>query len=139
MTIRRVEEAVAGGARREAACEAIGLCARSLERWRGGKLDDARQGPKTAPANKLTAKERELVLKTVNERAHCNLSPNQIVPKLADEGRYVASESTMYRILREEDLLKHRGISKAPVRRPPNEHVAAGPNEVWSWDISAPG
>jgi transposase InsO family protein len=136
VTIELVDKAVAGGARREAACEAVGLCARSLERWRGGKLEDERHGPKTAPANKLTAKERELVLEIVNQAAHRDLSPNQIVPKLADEHRYVASESTMYRILREEDLLKHRGIAKAPVRRPPNEHVASGPNQVWSWDIT---
>lgn len=136
MTIELVDEAIADGARREAACAAIGLCARSLERWRGGKLEDQRRGPKTAPANKLTAKERELVLKIVNEPAHRNLSPNQIVPLLADANRYVASESTMYRILRQEGLLKHRGVSKAPVRRPPNAHKATGPNQVWSWDIT---
>jgi len=136
VTIELVDEAVAGGASREAACEVLGLAARSLERWRGGDLDDERRGPKTAPANKLTAKERELVLKVLNEPAHRDLSPNQIVPKLADEQRYVASESTMYRILREEDLLKHRGVMKAPQRRPPREHVAVGPNQVWSWDIT---
>lgn len=136
MTIELVDEAVASGARREAACEAVGLAARTLERWRGGKLEDERRGPKTTPANKLTAKERELVLKIMNEPAHRDLSPSQIVPKLADEQRYVASESTMYRILRDEDLLKHRGVMKAPQRRPPNEHVAVGPNQVWSWDIT---
>ncbi len=103
---------------------------------RGGELEDERHGPKTAPANKLTAKERELVLEIVNEAARRDLTPNQIVPKLADEHRCVASESTMYRILREENLLKHRGIAKAPVRRPPNEHVAIGPKQVWSWDIT---
>lgn len=93
MTIGLVEEAVAGGARRDVACKAVGLAARTLERWRGGKRDDERHGPKTTPANKLTAKEREFVLKIMNEPAHRDLSPNQIVPKLADEQRYVASES----------------------------------------------
>jgi transposase InsO family protein len=136
VTIELVDEAVAGGARREAACETLGLAARTIERWRGGKLEDERRGPTTTPANKLTAKERELVLTILNEPAHRDLSPNQVVPKLADEQRYVASESTMYRILREEDLLKHRGAMKAPQRRPPREHVAVGPNQVWSWDIT---
>lgn len=136
MIIALIDEAVAAGARREAACGAVGLCARTLERWRSGKLDDERRGPKTAPANKLTAMERREVLDTVNARRFRDLSPNQIVPLLADEERYVASESTMYRILREEKLLKHRGVMKAPVRRPPNEHLAVGPNQVWSWDIT---
>jgi putative transposase len=136
VTVELVDQAVAAGARREAACGVVGLCARTLERWREGKLDDERRGPKTTPANKLTAEERALVLKVVNEPRYRNESPNVIVPLLADEGRYVASESTMYRILRDEDLLKHRGVMKAPVRRPPNEHVATGPNQVWSWDIT---
>ena len=51
-------------------------------------------------------------------------------------GRYLASESTIYRILREERLLQHRGRAKAPVRRPPRAHVATGPNQLWSWDIT---
>lgn len=42
----------------------------------------------------------------------------------------------MYRIMREEELLQHRGRMKAPVRRPPNAHVATRPNQVWSWDIT---
>lgn len=136
VTIALIDEAVASGARREVACDAMGLAARTVERWRSGKLEDERRGPKTAPANKLSAKEREILLATMNEPAHRDLSPNQIVPKLADERRYLASESTMYRILRQEDLLKHRGVMKAPQRRPPNEHVAVGPNQVWSWDIT---
>jgi putative transposase len=139
MTLELVAEAVAAGARVDVACDAVGISARSLERWRGGRLDDERRGPKSAPANKLTAAERQVVLQIVNSPEYRDKSPNQIVPVLADEERYVASESTMYRILREEDLLKHRGVMKAPVRRAPNEHVAVGPNQVWSWDISAPG
>ena len=136
MTIKMINEAVEAGARRQAACEIVGLCARTLERWRGGKLEDERHGAKTAPANKLTLNERQEVLDIVNSARFREHSPNVIVPTLADEKRYVASESTMYRILREEDLLKHRGIAKAPVRRPPNAHVAYGPNQVWSWDIT---
>ena len=136
MTIELVNEAVAGGTRREAACEAIGLCARTLERWRGDHVEDKRRGPKTAPANKFTADERATVVRIVNLPEHRDRSPNQIVPLLADKKLYVGSESTMYRILREEELLQHRGRMKAPVRRPPNAFVATGPNQVWSWDIT---
>ena len=136
MSIKLINEAVDAGASREAACQVIGLCARTLERWRGDHVEDMRKGPKAAPANKLSADERAAVLKVINEPRYRDRSPNQIVPLLADEKRYVASESTMYRIMREEDLLKHRGRMKAPTRRPPNAHVATGPNQVWSWDIT---
>lgn len=136
MTIELVNEAVQAGARREAACEVLGLCARTLERWCGDHGEDMRRGPKTAPANKLTAEERATVLRIVNSPEYRDRSPNQIVPLLADQKRYVASESTMYRIMRQEELLHHRGRMKAPVRRPPNAFVATGPNQVWSWDIT---
>ena len=66
------------------------------------------------PRNKLTQEEREEVLAAVNSPAHKSLPPSQIVPTLADEGRYIASESTFYRILREENQQQHRGRSKAP-------------------------
>jgi transposase InsO family protein len=136
VTLELVKEAVVAGARREAACEIIGLSARTVERWLSGNVEDQRHGPKTPPANKLTTGERQSVLEVVNEPRFRDLSPNQIVPLLADEKRYLASESTMYRILREEELLHHRGRAKAPVRRPPQAYLAMGPNEVWSWDIT---
>jgi transposase InsO family protein len=75
------------------------------------------------------------VLALVNSDAYRELSPKQIVPRLADQGVYVASEATMYRLLREHDQLAHRGRARAPVKRPRPEHVANGPNQVWSWDI----
>jgi len=65
-----------------------------------------------------------------------SLSPKQIVPRLADKGVYIASESTTYRILAQADQLKHREPSKPRRPRRPAEHVAHGPLEVWSWDIT---
>ncbi len=67
---------------------------------------------------------------------YCDLSPHQIVPQPADQGTYVASEATMYRILREEALLSHREPSRPAVTWRPREHVATGPNQVFSWDIT---
>jgi transposase InsO family protein len=136
MTIELINEAVEAGARRENACAVVGLSARTLERWRGEHVEDMRRGPKTVPANKLTAVERAEVLNVINEPRYRDRSPNEIVPLLADDKRYLASESTMYRIMREEDLLRHRGRMRAPVRRPPDAHVATAPNQVWSWDIT---
>jgi putative transposase len=131
-----IAEAVAAGARQRPACELLGVSARTLERWRARPADDARQGPRRTPPNKLTSAERRAVLATVNAAAFRNLSPNQIVPRLADAGRYLASESTIYRILRAEQQLQHRGRTKAAVRRAPRAHVATGPDQVWSWDIT---
>lgn len=131
-----ITEAVASGARQHRACALLGLSARTLERWRAGPSEDARQGPRGAPPNKLTSGERVVVLRTVNSAAYRDLSPNQIVPRLADTGQYLVSESTIYRILREEEQLQHRGRAKPPVRRPSRTHVATGPDQVWSWDIT---
>jgi putative transposase len=132
-----VHEATCGGARREVALNALGLSVRTFQRWQTQEDSaDRRRGPNTAPANKLTAAEREQVLATANAPAFRDLSPKQIVPRLADQGGYIASESTFYRVLRDEDQLTHREPSQPATSRPPREHVATGPCQVWSWDIT---
>ena len=68
--------------------------------------------------------------------AYRDLSPNQIVPRLANEGKYLGSESTMYRFLRKEKLNAHRDASKPKKNNSPKALTATGPNQVWSWDIS---
>ena len=135
-----IKEAVAAGARKLPACEQVGISLRTLQRWThdGAVKEDLRPlAERTAPANKLSEEEREEILKTCNEEAYASLPPSQIVPRLADKGAYLASESSFYRILRDANQLHHRGRSKTrQKRRPPTTHVAMAPNEVWSWDIS---
>jgi transposase InsO family protein len=58
------------------------------------------------------------------------------VPKLADEGRYLGSESTFYRILKAENLSRRRGRASVPQRRALITHRADGPNQLWCWDIT---
>lgn len=136
MILALVDEAIRAGARLEHACEVVGISARCMQRWRAsGQEEDRRRGPLTTPGNKLTAEEHRKVLALVNAPRYRDLSPKQIVPLLADEGIYVASESTIYRILREEKMLAHRSSSRPPVTRP-KAQVATGPGEVWSWDIT---
>ena len=107
-----VDEAQQAGARLKPACELLGVTLRTLQRWRKATvLDDKRHGPLTKPANALSAQERVQVLSVANSAKYCNQSPNQIVPHLADDGIYIASESTFYRVLKEENLLAHRGAS----------------------------
>lgn len=130
-----IEEAVAAGARQSAACEELGIDARTMQRWRG-RQEDGRCGPKTEPHNALTASEREQVLDVLTSERFRGESPRQIVPKLADEGVYVASESTMYRLLHNEKLLAHRGRTRPATHHRPPELVATAANRVWSWDIT---
>lgn len=137
MILALIDEVVAGGARLERACEVLGLTERTVQRWREADTgDDGRAGPRTRPANALTPAERAKVLEVVNEPDYRDLSPKQVVPRLADEGRYVASESTIYRILRAEGQDTHRGRAKPRTSRHVDEHVATAPNQVWSWDIT---
>ena len=131
-----IDEAVVSGARRAHACHVIGLSVRTVERWRGAHPDDAREGPHQLPANALSTAERAVILETVNSATYCDLSPHQIVPRLADAGCYLASESTVYRVLRAAELLTHRGRATAPVHRARPVHVATAPDQVWSWDIT---
>jgi len=137
MILDLLDETVAAGAREHTACALVGLSPRALQRWRAAHVgDDRRHGPKTRPPNQLTRRERQQVLATLNSPAFRDLSPKQIVPRLADQGTYLASESTMYRLLRAEGQLAHRGRAKPPVTRTVDEHVATAPNQVWSWDIT---
>ena len=85
----------------------------------------------------LTDEEYHSVLNVVTLPEFADLPPSQIVPALADRGIYIASESTFYRILKTESMLKHRGNSKTPVKsKHPTTHIADAPNQVWSWDIT---
>lgn len=68
---------------------------------------------------------------------YAGLSPKQLVPQLADEGLYLASESTMYRLQRRHGLRRvKRQIERSHVTRSTTVHRAMGPNQVWSWDIT---
>lgn len=133
-----IEEARQSGARLEPACKVMGITARTFQRWTrdGGMAEDRRPyAEHSRPPNKLSVEERNEVLAACHEFA--SLPPSQIVPMLADQGRYLASESSFYRILREVDEQHHRGRSKAPRKVSlPTTHRAEGPCEVWTWDIT---
>lgn len=130
-----VREAHLSGARKDLACELLGVDLRTVERWET-KPEDGRKGPRTKPSNALTAEERARVLAIANSIEYANLPPGQIVPRLADSGVYVASESTFYRILKTESLLVHRSKSQPRKNMKPEELLARSPNQIWSWDIT---
>jgi putative transposase len=133
-----VAEAIAGGARQDRACAAISLNERTLQRWQSDQSGgDQRPMRVQLPKNELSSLERERLLAVVNSDEFGHLPPSQIVPRLADHGQYIASESTFYRVLRAENQLRHRGAERPAQRRhKPRALSATAPNELFSWDIT---
>lgn len=131
-----IKEACAGGALKHKACALLGVTLRTVQRWENDGEIDQRKGADREVGNKLSAEERKNILSTVNRCEYRDLPPCQIVPRLADKGVYLASESTMYRILREEKQLAHRGLTKPAKHKKPEQRKAYGPNQLWSWDIT---
>jgi len=136
-----VDKATAAGARQSAACAELGVSARTLQRWkdpRDGIREDRRPvAGRAAPANRLSEEERDLIVATCATPEFASLPPSQIVPRLADRGTYIASKSSMYRVLRERGQNHRRGRARPPRRsKPPASFEAQAPCQVWSWDIT---
>ncbi len=131
-----IDEATTAGARRSQACQELGLSLRTVQRWARQPEDRRPQAVRPAPANKLTEAEQAALLATANTPAYASLPPHQIVPRLADAGVYLASESTFYRYLKAAGQQHHRGRSQGPKRRTVTTHEATGPNQLWCWDIT---
>ena len=127
-------EAIVAGARKIRACQEVGLSLRTLQRWT--QSEDVQADARTTtvrltPRNALSGIERQAIVTLCNSPAYAHLPPSQIVPRLADEGRYLASEATCYRILRAAGQQHHRGRSQRPRRHAaPTTHVAKAPNQV---------
>jgi putative transposase len=138
-----VAEACNAGARLARACAQIGLSERTVQRWqRPGVCDDgdlraSNQRSATPPPHRLSDAERHAALALLNSDEFKDLPPSQIVPRLADQGRFVASESTLYRLLRGAGQLTHRRAERVPQQRSrPRALAASRPDQVYCWDIS---
>ncbi|EDQ01293.1 putative transposase [Shewanella benthica KT99] len=138
--VELIREAHHSGARLDKACEVASVSKRTYRRWySAGKVQAGRRATavRPEPANKLTKHERQQVLDVCNESRFASLPPSQIVPTLLDEGVYIASESTYYRVLKANEQVNHRGRSRhITARSKPEAYQAKGPNEIWSWDIT---
>jgi len=91
---------------------------------------------KQPPPNQLSEAEELEILRICNLPENASKPPAQIVPMLADQGLYIASESTFYRVLKKHKQLSHRGRARAPKKRKKSTHTARQPNKVWVWDIT---
>ena len=131
-----IRQAVQEGVRQALACRELGLSVRTLQRWQHQAADGRPRALRPAPPNKLSEEERRAVLEAANGAGFASLTPHQIVPKLADEGIYLASESTFYRVLKAAGQGARRGRSQSPRKHVLTTHRADGPNQVWCWDIT---
>jgi transposase InsO family protein len=140
--IELLQEGLSRGASAKAIAGLFGLATRTLRRWgvmiqSAGFSGDRRKGAPRHVAHRFSREEREIVLAVVNNLRFADLTPSQIVAILAEEKIYVGSESTIYRILRQEGLLNHRGRSRPPREpREPPVLEASGIHQVLAWDIT---
>ncbi|MFC3377334.1 IS3 family transposase [Rugamonas sp. CCM 8940] len=134
-----IEQAAGSGCRRAAACAELDISLRTYQRWTredGAGQDGRKSAQRPAPANKLSEAERAAILVVVNSPEFASQPPSQIVPTLVDRGQYLASESTIYRVMKEAAQQHHRGRAKKPSTRVVTSHCATEPNRLWSWDIT---
>ena len=132
-------EAVLAGAAKFKACDELDINVRTFQHWvvdGAIKTDGRPKAIHPEPKNKLSSAERERLLDIVNSDDFKSMPPSQIVPTLADNGIYIASESTRYRLLHAEKLQNKRGRSQVKEARPPTTHTATGPNQVLCWNIT---
>jgi putative transposase len=119
------------------ACKLVGR-PRSTHYWRARpkSLPAAQRRPRPAPANALTEPERDRVRRLLRDPAFVDKAPAQVWAHLLDEGIYLCSESTMYRILRESGESRERRRQATHSSKVKPELVAHRPGEIFSWDIT---
>jgi len=117
------------------ACRALGAAPATIYRCRRPPTPRPR-GPRRAPARALSQAERSAVLSELRSERFVDASPAQVWATLIDEGRYLCSQRTMYRLLEANGELSERRDQLAHPAYAKPELLACRPNEVWSWDIT---
>jgi putative transposase len=136
-----ISEACAAGARLAPACNLAGIGVRTFQRWRAGdgqvRADRRPAAVRPRPAHALSEAERARIVALANAPRFASTPPARIVPALADEGVYVASEASFQRVLRDHGQMRRRGRARPPRSAgPPSTHVATAPGQVWCWDVT---
>ena len=114
-------------------CQALALPRATYYRWRTPQdvMPVARRVPRALPPE-----ERAQVLALLTDDRFADLPPAEVYATLLDEGKYVCSMRTMYRILHEQAEVKERRRQLQHPRAAAPELLATGPNQLWSWDIT---
>jgi len=118
------------------ACQALGVSRASFYRRRRRKAVPATERRATPSPRALSTEQRGQVRDTLNSDRFMDKAPREVYATLLDEGEYLCSVRTMYRILDENKAVRERRDQlKHPNYKKP-ELLATGPNQVWSWDIT---
>lgn len=116
-------------------CTASGVSRSTLRRWRHGVPEHPKKA-RPVPRRALSEKERAHVLAALHSERFADHAPGAIHAVLLDEGVYLCSVSTMYRLLRSNDEVRERRrIARHPEYQKP-ELLATGPRQIFSWDIT---
>jgi len=118
------------------ACQALGVSRASFYRRRQQKDVPTADRPARRSARALSVKEREQVRDTLNSDRFMDKAPREVYATLLDDGEYLCSVRTMYRILDEEKAVRERRNQLTHPNYKKPELLATGPNQVWSWDIT---
>ena len=116
------------------ACQALGVSRATFYRRR--RSTPGRRQPRPTPARALCGAEREQVLDVLAGPRSVDRAPAEVVATLLDEGHYLCSERTMYRILAADQPVRERRNQREHPRYAKPELVATAPNQTWSWDIT---
>jgi putative transposase len=138
MILSLIRQAQDAGVRLQAACRVVGLPPRTIQRWRNNPDgEDGRHGAHHKQSNALRTSEEAQILEVMLSERYRGVPIKQLVPMLADEKLYLASESTFYRLARRRGLRRTpRETKRTYANRANRMHCATGPNQVWSWDIT---
>jgi len=139
--VRDIEQACADGSRLAPACALAGIDACTVRRWKAGdgllQGDRRPDADRPIPSHALSEAEQARIIEIANEPRFAETPPARIVPALADEGIYIASESSFHRVLRAHGQMSRRGRAQPPrTSRPPTTHIATRPGDVWCWDVT---
>ena len=116
------------------ACQALGVSRATF--YRRQRPTPGHQQPRPTPARALCESEREHVLNVLASPRFVDRAPAEVAATLLDEGQYLCSERTMYRILAANQPVRERRNQRDHPQYTKPELVATGPNQTWSWDIT---
>ena len=114
-------------------CAALGVALTTYYRRRCAKPTPP---ARPSPARTLPAAERAAVLEVLHEERFVDRAPAEVYARLLDEGRYLCSQRTMYRILEAHQEVRERRDQLRHPRYSAPQLLATGPNQLWSWDIT---
>ena len=127
--IALIKNAIEAGCRLKVAATDLEIDFKTYLRWKKRTIDQ-RKGPLTKPKHKLSMTEKTEIIKVATSEEYMDYSPWIIVAKLADRGKYIASESSFYKTLKENKMLAHRGKTKIANHYKPKPLIALGANEI---------